>query len=423
MALVTEKLSPRNVGGNGYGGNSRKKKRPTYSQDWPNYRFAEKYDVDFFRLFLSDMMDLIPEPRQTSGRPRHKLGDVMKALAIKVHSTMSTGRSQTAVRDAWRLGYLDKIPGANTIIDYMNMPEITPILRECIEFTAAVLSPYESHFSPDSSGFRTTSYMRWFEEKWVSDDEPQSDDGGENWVERKKREWRKVHIVVGTNTQVVVGVVVEGYESSDYKQFIPMFDRIRKLFDVETISGDAAYAGHSNYNAAENWGATAFLPFHRRHVRPSDSDQSAWAKAYRMFYDNREEWNLWYHRRSIVETGFSTVKRLYGETIRSKNLDAQVNELLLKFICHNIKVLVHEMFELGVYPFFANDARFIYSLPHKDRAKLLEKMNGVAAHPHWPIEDSQFRYFSRPQPPQYTNGVNGHHDPTRWPNYEVGSGW
>ena len=84
---------------------------------------------------------------------------------LKVYGRMSTGRSKTSIRDAWRFGYLEKVPSANTIIEYMNMPELTPIFQECIEFTALVLRPYEVHFAADSSGFRASHYQRWCEEK------------------------------------------------------------------------------------------------------------------------------------------------------------------------------------------------------------------------------------------------------------------
>jgi hypothetical protein len=42
------------------------------------------------------------------------------------------------------------------------------------------------------------------------------------------------------------------------------------------------------------------------------------------------------------------MKRVFGDTLRSKTPAAQVNELLLKVIAHNIVCVVHSIFELGV---------------------------------------------------------------------------
>ena len=49
-----------------------------------------------------------------------------------------------------------------------------------------------------------------------------------------------------------------------------------------------------------------------------------------------------------MESTFSIIKRVFGETLRSKNEEAQTNELLLKVIAHNIVCVVHSIFELGV---------------------------------------------------------------------------
>ena len=412
MALRYGQSSAKRV--NGYGGSGGEQtKRPTYSQDWPAYRLAQDFEGDFFRLFLSDLMDLVKEPQQTFGRPRHRLSDVLKAMILKVYLRMSTGRSKTFIRDAWRFGYLERVPSANTIIEYMNISELTPIFQECIEFTASVLRPYEVHFAPDSSGFRASHYHRWFEEKHGRNRVAE-----EELIERKKREWRKVHIVVGVNTQVVVAVRVDG---GDYPQFIPMFERVRELFDVQRISADGAYTGRSNYEAANRWGVTAYLPFDGRHVQPPDSDQSTWAKAYRFQAESLDEWKAGYHPRSNVETGFSSAKRLFDETIRSNKLDAQINELLIKMLCHNIVVLIHEMFALGIYPFFATEPRFLDSLPKQDREKLLGHGTRFVADGQYGIDADQFQHIDMPQHRPYMNGTSAD-DPFGLPHYVPRSG-
>jgi transposase len=56
-----------------------------------------------------------------------------------------------------------------------------------------------------------------------------------------------------------------------------------------------------------------------------------------------------------VETTFSMIKRKFGDSLRSKTETAQVNETLAKVLCHNIVVLIHEMYELGIEPVFWND--------------------------------------------------------------------
>lgn len=67
---------------------------------------------------------------------------------------------------------------------------------------------------------------------------------------------------------------------------------------------------------------------------------------------NREEFAAHYHKRSNVEATFSAIKRVFGDSVRSRIRAAQVNEVLLKILCHNIRCLVHAIHELGVEPMF-----------------------------------------------------------------------
>ena len=46
------------------------------------------------------------------------------------------------------------------------------------------------------------------------------------------------------------------------------------------------------------------------------------------------------------------IKSKFGDAVRSTTEVAQVNEVLLKVLCHNICVVIQEMFELGIEPNF-----------------------------------------------------------------------
>ena len=62
---------------------------------------------------------------------------------------------------------------------------------------------------------------------------------------------------------------------------------------------------------------------------------------------DEEAFDAHYHRRSNAETTFSMVKGKFGDSVRAKSYRGQVNEVLLKCLCHNICVLIHAMHELG----------------------------------------------------------------------------
>ena len=51
-------------------------------------------------------------------------------------------------------------------------------------------------------------------------------------------------------------------------------------------------------------------------------------------------------------SAFSSVKRKFGASVRSKALPAKINETLLKCLCHNLSALVHAIHELKIDPAF-----------------------------------------------------------------------
>lgn len=392
-----------------------KRRRKTYPQDWPAYNKAQVYEREYFLLLMSEVIDLLVVPEHPAGRPRHSLTDLIKAMIIKVYSGKSTRRSMGDIREAHTYGYVTTIPHYNTIIDHFAEPEITPMLHDLIKYTSMPLHHVETGFAIDSSGFATTSFLRWHTEKHGKKSEkPElTEEEKKAETERKKREWVKLHILVGEQTQTVVSATVEGWASSDYRQFIPLMARVPSAFHMSEIYADGAYLGRTNTETAGVLGATPYIPYHHRIVPPDPSDQSVWAQMYWMFHHRRSEWESKYHKRSKVETAFSTIKRLFGASVRAKNYSAQINEILLKILCHNIVVLIHEMHELGVYPEFVNSTRFLGDIPDEAVPAFLARRGQDGRYD--PGADRRYRQFGSPDTTQ-PDGTDAT-EAFGWPNH------
>lgn len=69
---------------------------------------------------------------------------------------------------------------------------------------------------------------------------------------------------------------------------------------------------------------------------------------FRMFQKHHEKYMKFYHKRSNIETGFHMVKQRFGDHLYTKNHSANVNEIKMKFLCHNICVLIQEIFESDI---------------------------------------------------------------------------
>lgn len=77
---------------------------------------------------------------------------------------------------------------------------------------------------------------------------------------------------------------------------------------------------------------------------------------YHKFQLDGNEFRQHYHKRSNVETTFHMLKTKIGDNVNAKNECAQFNETLLKILCHNVVVVIHEMKDSDIDPgFLANE--------------------------------------------------------------------
>ena len=147
------------------------------------------------------------------------------------------------------------------------------------------------------------------------------------------------------------------HESADATQLPHLLARTAETFSIEEVSADKAYSSKRNLREIEAVGATPFIPFKSYSKGNQGKDKrrydSVWAKAFHFYSFNRDEFAAHYHKRSNVESTMAMIKTKFGASVKSKGGTAQVNEVLAKILCHNIVVLIHSFYELGIDPDFA----------------------------------------------------------------------
>ena len=318
--------------------------RSMRTSDWHSYDQAQINEGDHFVTLLRSLCDeAIEQPPQTNGRPKLPLSDVVFGMTLKVYSTMSTRRFMADLRGAEAKGLVDYVPSYATVCRYMEDPALTPLLKTLIERSALALSTVDVNFAPDSSGFATSVYHRWFDEKW------QKTIKGATWV--------KAHIMTGVKSNIVTVADATSNKSADYPYFIPFVNTTAENFEVREVSADKAYLGKTNLRAVDDLGGVAYIPFKVNSI-PHDGTPNSdklWQRMYHYFMYNQDEFKAHYHLRSNVESTFSAVKRKFGGAVRSKTPVAQVNEVLCKILAHNIVVVIQAMYALGISATFGLD--------------------------------------------------------------------
>jgi len=230
-------------------------------------------------------------------------------------------------------GLVSRLMHAVQVGAFIDSEEMTPVLLSPIERAALPLRAVESNFAPDSTGFSTSRFHRWYDEKYGR--------------ERSGRVWLKAHAIVGTKTQIITSVIVGDENSADCPNFKPLVEStVASGFSLSTVVADKAYLSHDNLELVVRHGGTPYIPF-KSNSTPGEPG-SVWDRMYAMFLMNRPAFLKAYHARSNVESGFSMLKAKFRDNVRAKTPTAMRNEVLLKLLCHNVVVVHQATIELGI---------------------------------------------------------------------------
>jgi transposase len=315
-------------------------KRKTYPQAWESYNAAQVNERGHFLDLLADLCRNVPEPpRIGRGRRPIPLADQAFAATLKVYSLFSARRFMGDLAEAVERGLVSRGMHFNSVLNALENPALTPVLTDLIRLSSLPMRAVETTFAPDSTGFCTSRFIRWFDVKYG--------------VTRQKAEWVKVHLMTGTKTNIVTAVEILDKDAGDAPQFKPLTEATAANFTVKEVSADKGYLSNENLDLTAGLGATAFIPFKSNSTEGEGG--SVWAKMFYYFMLRREEFLQHYHARSNVESTISAVKRKFGDSVRSKTDTAMKNECLCKLLAYNITVCIAEWYALGIEPVFSRE--------------------------------------------------------------------
>jgi transposase len=312
-------------------------KRKTYQQDWPAYNEAQATEKHRFQELLCDLCrGLGPPPAGApAGRKPVPMADRVFAAAFKVYSTVSSRRFSCDLSDAHGRGYLTRPLHYNSINAYLENPELTPVLRALIVQSSLPLRAVEVDFAADSSGFSTSRFVRWYDEKYG--------------VERSGHDWVKVHLMCGVKTNVVTAAEILDKNAADSPQLVPLARKTAENFTIREVSADKAFSGVDNIEAVAALGGVAFIPFKSN---ATGGAGGLFEKMFHFYALHRDEFLQHYHKRSNVESTFAMIKAKFRDHVRSKTDTAMANEVLCKVLGHNLCCVIQSQCELGIEALF-----------------------------------------------------------------------
>ena len=300
---------------------------------------AKTTEVDNVQRMLKDICSYLVQPPRGRGRPRNLVSDMAYSVVMKVFRGLSSRRYDCDSRAAYQSGQISDKPHYNTVLKYMALPSMTPVLQDMIAITAIPVISIERTFSIDSSGFSTSNTVNWHRKK--------------HQHVKDHKHWMKSHILYGNLTHVGVAVAISQGNAHDINYYKPLLEQANQYFNIDEISADKAYLSRPNINHTFNLDITPLIPFKSNSVAHID-DHSPWAQAYHYYHLHQDEFLRRYHERNQSEAGFSMFKRTLEASLLSTSEVGQTNELLALWVAHNLRCLNTALMTFGIeWPFFS----------------------------------------------------------------------
>lgn len=147
----------------------------------------------------------------------------------------------------------------------------------------------------------------------------------------KRRTWRKLHISMDGDTQMVITAVVTGKGVVDPRCLPRQLKQVESR--VENVYGDGAFDSRDCYRAIHKCGAKAIIPPREGSTVWKDeylADRNSNVRGVEELGDKEWKKEIGYHKRSLVETSFFRLKTIFSERLRGRREDTQTTEAMIR---------------------------------------------------------------------------------------------
>ena len=158
----------------------------------------------------------------------------------------------------------------------------------------------------------------------------------EDWEDAKREivsrhKFVKMHVIAGAGGKKIVSCEVTRGTAHDSPRFRQMFVMVPD--GAGCVILDAAYNAYENYRVIRNSGRRPVIDPRKDHTLKGYNPRAemlGWRK------ENPEEFERTYHRRSLVESVFSSLRARFGAVVAAKTLPLQRLQLILRSVCYNL---------------------------------------------------------------------------------------
>ncbi|AIZ56719.1 transposase DDE domain protein [Candidatus Methanoplasma termitum] len=286
-----------------------------YNRHWDEYnqRLVERGRIFWDLSWVPKHLDEIGSNEKKRGRPR-LYGDALISYVSRV-------RTVTGIPFRMLEGLFKPVFDLIGI----EVPSYPTLWRRCTSLEAAAgikATARKRIVAVDSTGIKVTVRGGWMREKW-----------------KVHKGWLKLHILSDVETNEILAFVATDERSSDAKHLLALVDAaLAAGHGIAKVLADGAYDTRKNWNGMRER-KIEFIA----HIRKNASTTSRGCTVRSAHVRERnaigeDEWRkrYGYNMRWKVESVFSDLKRMFGESVSSKTFENMVAEISRSIECFNM---------------------------------------------------------------------------------------
>jgi len=229
----------------------------------------------------------------------------------------------------------ERLPGYNTVQEHVRDVPVT-YLDHLIRFTSERIMRVQGrtrcNSTCDSTGESTSRYGRWFDVRRSR--------------KSKKRRFVKLHGHVTTDSEMpffLSARATKGYKG-DSRQLPHLLRQKSREVEIGEMPLDSAYLSRKNAQLIANTGAHPYIALKENTSSALSLGYPAWNNMVHEAWENEEEYEEHYHRRSVVEGVFSAFKERFGRSVLSKIRHNQNVEVLCRVVAWNVLAFAYHSY-------------------------------------------------------------------------------
>jgi transposase len=227
--------------------------------------------------------------------------------------------------------------------------DVIAILNEAFFLTQEPVKDLEHNFMGDGTCFPASIKVNWESSK----DEILKISGKQTFEgakERKKHQFEKAVIVAGSTFKIISSFARAktsvSHESPYLKKLLKEVGEFYAL--VAMVCLDSGFLSRENCDFIEKEIGAKPRIFPKKGVTLKARGSQPWKDMLLEFVNYTQSWLREYHKRSIIETINSTMKRTLPYAIKKKLVERKTTEMLAKIIVYNIRQLVYLHYTKGI---------------------------------------------------------------------------